>query len=173
MNQFTPIAAVISAIFMFPVVPLMHIMLMRFSKRQKKLLFTFYPFVMYGILWLLLGFYINDFTPIATSSLIAGISMILFLCIGYTRFFYLVCNSISLRITLDVYSQGSLTLPRIIENYGGKGMDWLLKKRIEALQSLGMAEIDGDVIGVRSPLGTFFGKAGIIFKRVFKIGEGG
>jgi len=86
----------------------------------------------------------------------------------------MICRGFSLHIIVDILQNRSLSLIEINENYAdGKGIEWLLRKRLYDLRDLRLVDIDGDIVKIRRPFGLLIGLAGLLMKRVLKMGEGG
>lgn len=174
-NQYREMIAVFTAVLLFLTVPLTHIALMRFLKASVKgVKFMIISFIAYGILWHILVFYLNNFKSVSVHEILAGYSTIGFLCLGYMEAFSMLCRGFSLCIIIDIFRKGPLTISQIIENYGnGKGADWMLKKRIGTMESLGMLRLNGDFLEIKGFRGLLVGKMGLFFKKMLKIGTGG
>ena len=86
----------------------------------------------------------------------------------------MLCRGFSLRILVDIYTRGSMTFSQILSGYGGgQGMEWMLKKRIGSMQSVGLVEFEDQILQIKSPRGTIVGIIGNLFKKVLKMGKGG
>ena len=86
----------------------------------------------------------------------------------------MVCRGFSLRILIDTYLKGPLTLDQIASNYGdGRGVDWMMRKRISNIEALNLVKWNGPWLFVASNRALLFGKFGLWFKRIFKLGPGG
>ena len=74
----------------------------------------------------------------------------------------------------DIYLNGSLSTDEVIAKYGdGRGMDWMLKKRITSIEQLKLVSSDERYIELASPFGSWIGWSGINFKKILKMGKGG
>lgn len=78
-----------------------------------------------------------------------------------------------MRIVLDVYIHESMTLEKLLENYGEKGIDWMLGNRIERMRLLGLVNISDGMLEAGKPFGVFIGKTGLFLKELLKTGKGG
>ena len=166
--------AVFAALWTTPILPCIHILLLRVTKRSDKaLIFMLLSFVFYTLGWFAIVHPMQFNGKISGEVLIAGLSTIGFFCLGYMEFFSMICRGFSLRIMVDVYLNKKLTLKQIIEQYGGQGTDWLLKKRIDGIQALDMVNVQDNVLSLKSPRGAFVGGMGLFVKNFLKMGSGG
>ena len=86
----------------------------------------------------------------------------------------MVCRGFSLRILIDIFINGPFTMDQVVSNYGeGKGVDWMIKKRIAGIESLGLVKWKNDELILVSPRALFLGKFGLWFKQTLKLGLGG
>lgn len=174
-NHSKELLAVLTAFISSPIVPIIHIALIRiFRNIDKAIKFMMLSFVIYGVFWVVSFFIFNGFKSSSFLELIAGYSTVGFLCLVYAEVFSMICRGFSLRIITDIYLHSSLTFPQVIENYGGgMGMDWMLRKRIETMEALGMVKLEGDTIKIKRPWGTSVGRMGVMLKKNLKLGLGG
>ena len=170
-----PFLSFLLAVFMFPLAPLVHVALMRFFKhKQQPFGFLVGGCTVYGFIWLGANLFANGFSATFWEEMIAGFSMILFFSLGYGEVFSMVCRGFSLRILIDTYLKGPLTLEQVSSNYGdGRGVDWMMKKRISNIETLGLVKWSGPWLVVASDRALLFGRFGLWFKRIFKLGPGG
>ena len=86
----------------------------------------------------------------------------------------MVCRGFSLRILIDIFLNGPFSMDMVVSNYGeGRGVDWMLKKRISGIESIGLVKWENTHLTIASDRALLFGKLGIWFKRVLKLGLGG
>jgi hypothetical protein len=174
MSHRKEMVAVLTAVLLSPLVPIFHIALVRILKGSGAVKLMMLSFVFYGFSWLALNFYLNNCTLIPFLALVTGYSMVGFLCLGYAEAFSMICRGFSLRIITDIFLHKSLTLPLIIERYAeGRGVDWLLKKRIQTLESLKMVKLNNEFVEIIGIRGNILGETGLFIKRVLKMGAGG
>lgn len=78
---------------------------------------------------------------------VTGLAALGFLALGYLEFWSLVERSFSLRILIDLTSSGSaLTADEIAGAYAeGRGLRWMMDKRMEDLVGSGMMAADGSL----------------------------
>jgi hypothetical protein len=77
---------------------------------------------------------------------VAGLLTLGFLVLGYVEFWSLVERSFSLRILIDAATSSfGLTYEQIAKSYSeGRGLDWMMDKRVEDLVGSGMlAAVEG------------------------------
>lgn len=172
MQKNTEVISVLLAVLCSLLLPVLHILLIRLLKDKGKIKLMMVSFAAYAAIWTALSISIIGYHTV--NQFIAGYFMIGFLCLGYAEAFSMLCRGFSLRIMMDIFSRGSLTLHEIIEGYGGgKGVDWMLKKRIETLKSMGLLGFDGEVLELMGKRAYIIGKTGLFLKRFLKMGTGG
>jgi hypothetical protein len=170
-----PLFSLLLAIFLFPLAPLAHIVLMRsFKYKQKPVSFLVGGCLVYSLIWLGVNLYINGLSESLAAEMIAGFSTIFFFSLGYGEFFSMVCRGFSLRILVDIYLNKSSSFDQVTFNYGGgQGLDWMLQKRISGMGRLGMVKWEEGWLVISSDFGLRLGKFGLWFKKFLKIGLGG
>jgi hypothetical protein len=171
-----PLLAMLLGIFIFPIVPFTHMFLMQvFKNKQHPLGFLICSCLIYGLVWLIS--YINFsgiFSPTIGEEILAGISTVAFLSLGYGEVFSMICRGFSLRILIDILINGPFTMDQVVLSYGeGKGVDWMIKKRITGIESLGLVKWENDQLKLNSNRALFLGKFGLWFKQKLKLGLGG
>jgi hypothetical protein len=68
----------------------------------------------------------------------------------------------------------TLDISGIMREYSdGRGVDWLVDKRIQVLDGLNMLTRCPDGLQVAVPRGLRIGRLGILIKRILKPGQGG
>ena len=134
----------------------------------------FVSFFIYSFVWVLVTVYYYDFTNLTYKEYLAGISLIIFFSLGYMEFFSMICRGFSLRIMTDIYLNKSITKESLITNYAdGKGLDWMLTKRLRSIQKLGLINIDGKNLCLVYPKGYFCAYVTIILKKLLNLKKGG
>ena len=79
-----------------------------------------------------------------------------------------------MRILTDIYINKGLSLEEIIVKYaGGKGIGWLLEKRINDIKNLNLATVENNQLRLSSKLGILVARIGLFYKKVLKLGKGG
>ena len=85
----------------------------------------------------------------------------------------MVCRGFSLQIMVDIFAGNKIGLQNLIDGYAGKGIHWLLTKRIESLKSMDLISTRDENIMLSSRLALFIGKTGLMFKNLFNLPQGG
>ena len=79
-----------------------------------------------------------------------------------------------MRIITDIYKQNGLSIDDIINGYSdGKGIDWLLNKRIDSLVKLGFITQKNKKLTITSRYVFFITMLSEYYKSLIKIGKGG
>lgn len=169
MNFLDAQISLLLSLLLSPLIVPLHIILIRFSQRGKVRLMM-YAFFLYATLWFSLSWYAAE--GFSLSWFISGGALAGFMALGYAECFSMVSRGFSLHILVDVCRRRSLTFEELLQGYGGRGMDWMLKKRIDTLSMLNMVKKHGDTLLLKKR-GKFIGKAGIAVKKLLGLGEGG
>lgn len=86
----------------------------------------------------------------------------------------MAARGFSMRILTDVYINKGLSLEEIIIKYAdGKGISWLLEKRITGIKNLNLVTVEYGQLRLSSRLGIFIARIGLSYKRGLKLGRGG
>jgi hypothetical protein len=102
---------------------------------------------------------------------------IVYLCLfqGYLQFYFLAERGFSLRILIDIArsGQGGLDKDEVMRAYsGGRGLDWMLSKRLDHLEKAGFVEVrDGRY--VNTSLGARVARLSGRLRRLFNISTWG
>ena len=101
---------------------------------------------------------------------VSGLCAIGFLVLGYIEFWSLIERSFSLRILVDAAeSPAGLTREEISSSYsGGRGLDWMMKKRIDDLIGSRMLADDGRDVRL-SPRARVVARAFAAVQRAFSL----
>jgi hypothetical protein len=164
--------SVLIAILLSGSVPVLHICIIHLiNKPNMSVRIMFLCFLIYACLWGLASVYVVTLTA---SACIGGLSIIVLMCLGYMEVFSMICRGFSLRIITDIYLNGALYTDEVISQYGdGRGMAWMLKKRITSIEKLKLVSAHEQHLELKSPLGDWIGWGGIYFKKMLKMGKGG
>ncbi len=134
----------------------------------------FISFFIYTLLCLFFIIYIFDLNNLSYKDFLASVSIMIFFSLGYMEFFSMICRGFSLRIMTDIYLNKSITKESLITNYAdGKGLDWMLTKRLRSIQKLGLINIDGKNLCLVYPKGYFCAYVTIILKKLLNLKKGG
>ncbi len=162
------------AVVLMPVFVGCHILLFRRKKETTPgFVHLFAAFSFYGAAWLAAAFAVWG-AALSVSQVIAGWSTAGFVCLAYMQVFSQICRGFSLRIMVDIERAGPLDVPGIMREYSeGRGVDWLMEKRIVVLEGLGLLARERDGLALGKPWGLWVGRIGIWIKRILKPGQGG
>ena len=156
-------------------IPIFHVVIVRlldFSGSNIKGMFI--SFFLYILVWLVAWISKYEFTTFYISGFIGGFSTIIFLCLVYMETFSMLCRGFSLRILTDIYLNETMNADDIILSYGeGRGMHWMLKKRIRSIERLKFVIFQDQILKIDSSIGNMIGWLGINFKKILKMGKGG
>ncbi len=167
--QATALAVGLTPFFVF-----CHVALFRLrSERTPGHIHLFMSFAAYAGAWLVwAGVFWGS--ALTASQIIAGESTAGFVCLAYMQVFSQACRGFSLRVLVDVERCGGLDLEGILREYSdGRGVGWLLDKRIAVLERQGMLAQGPDGALAVHPKGRRIGVAGLWLKRVLKPAQGG
>lgn len=79
-----------------------------------------------------------------------------------------------MRIVSDIYLNSSLDPDGVMQEYAeGKGIEWMLKKRLEGIKSLGLISEKEGVIKISSKNAIYIAKISLLYKSILKLGKGG
>ena len=79
-----------------------------------------------------------------------------------------------MRIITDIYKNNGLKVNEIIIGYSdGRGIDWLLNKRIDSLVKLGFVSQKDNKLIITSKFVFFIIRLSEFYKKLIKIGKGG
>ena len=86
----------------------------------------------------------------------------------------MVARGFSMRIITDIYLNSSLDLKGVIKEYAaGKGINWMLNKRLEGIQSFRFISEKGKIIKISSKNAIYIAKISLLYKSILKLGKGG
>ena len=79
-----------------------------------------------------------------------------------------------MRIITDIYKQNGLKIDEVISGYSdGRGIEWLLNKRIDSLLKLGFVKKEKQSLVIYSNFKTKIVIISEFYKKLIKIGKGG
>ncbi|MBT3468952.1 MAG: hypothetical protein HN467_06475 [Opitutae bacterium] len=170
-----PLLAMLLAILLAPLVPLIHMVLMQvFRHKQSPFGFLVGGCLVYGLAWLGVDLRLNGFSPDFGLEMIAGFSTVAFFSLGYAEVFSMICRGFSLRILIDIFLNGPFSMDQVVSNYGeGRGVDWMMEKRISGIESIGLVKWEKGNLTIASRRALLLGKFGLWFKQILKLGPGG
>jgi hypothetical protein len=160
---------------LFPIFTVGHVM--RFRRRRKDIPgYTHLPisFGLYAIVAIALEAIIIGPADITLFDVASGLSTVGFFCLGYMQIFSLTCRGFSLCILADVRKHNGLDLNGILREYSdGRGIDWLLEKRLSSLEKLHLLQREGNTLILGRPYGLWIGTISSHVKQLLKIAPGG
>lgn len=167
-----PLDAATLALACGATLPFLHFVLVRvFKSPDNKVRLMFVSFTLASLIGLVAYFSLLTFH---VKGLLTAIFVLGFFCLGYMEAFSMICRGFSLTIMVDLHRKPDMDIDQILEQYGnGKGVDWLMTKRLEGLYSLGMIKKNHQTLELLTPRGYLVGRLGLIFKKVLRLQEGG
>ena len=88
--------------------------------------------------------------------------------------FSMLARGFSMRIITDIYLNSSIDSHGVMKEYaGGKGIEWLIKKRLEGIKSLGLISEKEGVIKISSKNVAYIARISLLYKSFLKLGKGG
>jgi len=98
----------------------------------------------------------------------------MFLSLLYMEAFSMIARGFSMRIVSDIYLNSSLDSDGVMQEYAsGKGVEWMLKKRLEGIKSLGLISQNKDTIKISSKKAIYIARISLFYKSILKLGKGG
>ena len=90
------------------------------------------------------------------------------------EFFSMIARGFSMRIITDIYLHTRLNPNQLIQEYAnGKGVKWMLDKRIQGIKDLGLINEECSQIKLSSKSSFIIAYISNIYKRILKLGKGG
>jgi hypothetical protein len=127
----------------------------------------------YGLAWLL-GLGVIRAGAFTATEIVAGGSTAGFIVLAYMQVFSLTCRGFSLRVLVEIERWQGLDLDGIVREYSdGRGLDWLMEKRLAAIEKVGLIERRDGCVHVMRPWGVLAGQMGLVTKRLLRLGQGG
>ena len=156
-------------------IPIIHLILINLIRREGwHIRLMFLAFIAYMLIDLCVKYVLYGQENNFYLHLLVSISSTTFLNLFYLEVFSMVARGFSMRIITDIYLNSHLDLDGISKEYAeGKGVNWLLRKRLEGIQNLNFITFEGQTIKISSRssrLIVFFSKK---FKKVLNLGKGG
>ena len=167
--------AILVSIILSLLIPIFHIALIAiFRKEGLHIKLMFVAFLLYISTDIIIKFaYYYDLQEFYLY-LINSISISIFTSLFYMEAFSMVARGFSMRIITDIYLNSSLNSSGVIKEYaGGKGIEWMLKKRLEGIQNLGFILDRGGAIKISSKNAVYIARISLLYKSILKLGRGG
>jgi len=167
--------SVLFSLIFSPTIPIFQIVLIHVSKKSGiAVRLMFLSFCLYISLCLGLTCFLNETFELPLDKLVSSLSASIFMCLLYMEVFSMIARGFSMQIITDIYTNNGLTIEGVIAKYAdGKGIDWMLEKRIEGIKNLNLIHYNSGGIELRSNFGYLIGKLGINYKKFLKLGKGG
>ena len=163
------LAAMVAAV----VIPVIHSLMIRLSNKKLVVSSTFVAFGVYVAIYLLIEYFYIGISGFTMRRFIAGVSTLSFIMFTYMECISHIVRGFSMQMIIDAECEEQLTLAEFKKKVGnGKGIGWLVRNRLQIMESLGLIIVKNNFIHLnwRS---RFWGKLGILTKRILKMGEGG
>ncbi len=156
-------------------IPIIHLLLINLIRREGwHIRLMFLSFISYMALDLIVKYILYGQENNFYIHLLVSISSTTFVNLFYLETFSMVARGFSMRIITDIYLNSHLDLDGISREYAqGKGIDWLLRKRLEGIKDLDLITHEGQNIKLSSKkawLIVLFSKK---FKKILNLGKGG
>ena len=79
-----------------------------------------------------------------------------------------------MRIITDIYLHTRLNLEQLMQEYAnGKGIEWMIDKRVQGIKDLGLINEESSQIKLSSKSSFIIAYISNIYKRTLKLGKGG
>ena len=100
-----------------------------------------------------------------------GILYLGFIYIGYCQFYSLLRRGFTIRLLIDIYfSEKKITREELASSYsGGRGLEWLLKKRLSGLEKFRLVKINNTDIKLTNNFGIKLSKILLFISKIFGI----
>jgi len=153
------------------VTPLIHVFLNNYTKgmiRNNSLsISSFAPYIIWYIIVIKLNMIQSNIDSII------GILTILSIILIYVEIFSMITRGFSLQIMQSI-KNSSNNLNGIVNSYSNnRGPTWLVEKRINNLISLKLLKQEGDILFITSKRTEALVFLFIIYKKIFKLNDGG
>ena len=156
-------------------IPVFHALCIQIARKTcSPVLLMFLSFGIYILICIVTTLNLNENPANLSHGLLSSISTSIFMCLFYAELFSMAARGFSMRILTDVYINKGLSLEEIIIKYAdGKGISWLLEKRITGIKNLNLVTVEYGQLRLSSRLGIFIARIGLSYKRGLKLGRGG
>ena len=164
------IITVLFSIILLPILPFIHIILLRLVSPIWIVRSTIISCLAYLLVLLLITY---CFVGLSSRNIIVACSMVGFFTFGYMEALSHVQRGFSMQILIDIQLYEGLTFSQVSNLVGkGHGIDWLVLNRVTIMESLGFVRFDDGKITLRKP-GIIMGKLGLFVKQLLKLGKAG
>ena len=156
-------------------IPITHLFLIHLIRREGwhvKLMFM--SFIAYMILDLTIKYILYSQENNFILHILVSISSTTFINPFYLEVFSMVARGFSMRIITDIYLNSNLDIEGICREYAeGKGIKWLLEKRLNGIEGLDLIVHEGQNIRLSSKKAIFLALFSKKFKKILNLGKGG
>jgi len=156
-------------------IPIFHILLInifRIDGLHIKLMFV--SFLLYIFVGIIITQVIFQGSNEIIMYYITSLSTSVFMCLFYMEAFSMIARGFSMRIVTDLFIQKSLSPEKLMEDYAdGKGINWMLEKRINGIENLNLITKQSNNITLSSNYSFFIAYISLNFKKILKLGRGG
>jgi hypothetical protein len=156
-------------------IPLTHALLINILKKEGwhiKLMFL--SFIIYAIADLIVKYLFYSQEDNFHIYILVSLSATTFLNLFYLEAFSMVARGFSMRIITDIYINSNLDLDGITREYAeGKGVEWMLQKRLDGIKGLNLVNQEGRKIKLSSKKASLIVLFSKTFKKVLLLGKGG
>ena len=166
---------VLFTLFFSVFIPIIHIALIHILRKQNiQVKLMFISFLIYVFLDFIIIYFVYIDSNNIVIYLIGALSSSIFMSLFYMEFFSMIARGFSMRIITDIYLHTRLNPNQLIQEYAnGKGIEWMLDKRIQGIKDLGLINEERGQINLSSKSGFIIAYISIIYKRILKLGKGG
>ena len=177
MNINGEIVAVLNAVWLSPVIPVLHIILLRILKNGKIVIPTLIGSSVYFGLWAWLTFSTLDFGSLSVTMvvrlLIAGGSTIGFMVFGYMEAVSQPFRGFTMEILINTEINQPITSETMIQKMRkGHETNWFVIDRIQIMVKEKFVKLENDTLTLL-PKGVFVGKMKLVMNKFLNMGTGG
>ena len=156
-------------------IPIIHIALIHILRKQNiQVKLMFISFLTYVLLDFIIIYFVYIDSSNITIHLISALSSSIFMSLFYMEFFSMIARGFSMRIITDIYLHTRLNLEQLMQEYAnGKGIEWMIDKRVQGIKDLGLINEESSQIKLSSKSSFIIAYISNIYKRTLKLGKGG
>ena len=151
-------------------IPVVHVALIRVLKKPERSV---------GLMFVVFAFYVITMVVICARLdlgllMVGPMALSITICLVYMELFSMLCRGFSLAIVSVLYENGPMKTEGICALYGGgRGMVWMIEKRIDSIEKMGLVRRESGHLRVHSLAGVLIGRSARFYKELIKIGPGG
>ena len=156
-------------------IPIIHIALIHILRKQNiQVKLMFISFLVYVFLDFIIIYFVYIDSNNIVIYLISALSSSIFMSLFYMEFFSMIARGFSMRIITDIYLHTKLNPNQLIQEYAnGKGVKWMLDKRIQGIKDLGLINEESGQINLSSKSSFIIAYISNTYKRILKLVKGG